>query len=225
MDTKEIIKEIENITNKKNPEFLKKVTNTKLDCFGLYSKDIDFLIKSYKNENVDSFDLNLYYEINFIYFAIKLKQIKHLEEQIDFIIDKANFIDSWAITDSTYQSIEVRSFEDELPFIYRLLNSGKTYAIRYGYLLLFNYKKSEKVMHVPFIFRNSDEYYIQMVEAWLLAELFIFNPDVVYKFFVEADLMYEIKRKAIQKICDSYRVSDEYKEKVKALRKVLKNKM
>lgn len=61
-----------------------------------------------------------------------------------------------------------------------------------------------------------------MAEAWLIAELAVFAPQKVYEWFPECMLQYEIVGKAIQKICDSYRISDDSKEKFKGLRPMLK---
>ena len=69
---------------------------------------------------------------------------------------------------------------------------------------------------------DDEHYYVQMGEAWLIAELAVTEPDKVYKWLNVNALRYNINGKAIQKICDSYRISDEWKERYKELRARLK---
>ena len=57
-----------------------------------------------------------------------------------------------------------------------------------------------------------------MAEAWLIAELAIDEPETVYHWMKRNDLAYNINGKAIQKICDSYRISEEWKNRFKGLR-------
>ena len=63
-----------------------------------------------------------------------------------------------------------------------------------------------------------------MVEAWVISYLYIYDPKKTYEFIDTSLLDYEIKNMAIRKIIDSFRVSKEEKEKVKALRNNLKER-
>ena len=72
------------------------------------------------------------------------------------------------------------------------------------------------------LYHNDDEYYVQMAEAWLLADLAIFNPEEVLKFIAKKPLNYNIIGKGIQKMSDSFRISDEVKQKAKELRSLYK---
>ena len=67
------------------------VINTKLEMFGLYTEDIVRLIKKYKEIDLSSFELDKYYEINYIYIAIGLIQNINIEKlNISFITDQSN---------------------------------------------------------------------------------------------------------------------------------------
>lgn len=50
----------------------------------------------------------------------------------------------------------------------------------------------------------------------------MFEPELVYDWFQRNRLSYRINGKAIQKICDSYRISGEWKERFRSLRPALK---
>ena len=72
--------------------------------------------------------------------------------------------------------------------------------------------------------KNDGHYYVQMGEAWLIAELAVTEPGNVYEWMRTCGLDYKICGKAVQKICDSFRISQDWKEKFKALRADLKEK-
>ena len=208
---------LENHPGKKNPSFAQKVTATKLPIYGLYTKDIAALTKEYKDIDLDSFVLDESYEANLIYFSIALKRLKRLDKQIDFILRKAEHIDSWAITDTTYQSIEKRPFEEALPYIKKLLSSMNPFAVRYGYLMFFFYKRENPERLFP-LFKDHENYYVKMVEAWILAELCIYSFDKTYEYLSDAAIDSWIKKKAIAKARESFRVSEDNKAKLLALR-------
>ena len=71
--------------------------------------------------------------------------------------------------------------------------------------------------------KDDDEYYVQMAEAWLIADLAVFNVEAVKSFLQTSKLKYNILGKAIQKMCDSFRISQQDKAFVKSLRNKLKD--
>lgn len=50
------------------------------------------------------------------------------------------------------------------------------------------------------------------------------EPDKICRWMANDGMKYNINGKAIQKICDSYRISDEWKEHFKGLRKALRTR-
>ena len=64
-----------------------------------------------------------------------------------------------------------------------------------------------------------EEYYVRMAIAWLVAECFIKFPDEALGYLRVSGLPSWTFNKAISKICDSYRVSDEMKEVVRGMRR------
>ncbi|NLJ89879.1 MAG: hypothetical protein GX323_03180 [Clostridiales bacterium] len=70
--------------------------------------------------------------------------------------------------------------------------------------------------------KDDPEYYVQMAQAWLICDLAVFNPKDTIEFIENSNLKYNILGKAIQKILDSYRISDSDKAYVKSLRPKLK---
>ena len=220
----ELLNDIEKLKNPKLSEFSKNILNTAIEVKGIYSKDIKTLIKKYKDININDFELDKFYELNFLYFAIGLQQKKTLKEQVDFVFENKEHLLSWGITDSTYQYFKVSVFEKSLPTIKLLISQKEEFLIRYGYLLLFKFLKDTTIYDTIFgLFKNSDFFYVKMVEAWVLSYLYIYDSKETYQYLLSSNLDLDIKNMAIRKILDSYRVNKDEKEKVKALRTLLKD--
>ena len=62
------------------------------------------------------------------------------------------------------------------------------------------------------------EYYVEMAEAWLLQTCFVCNFEKSYNYLKNCSLNESIKKKAIQKVCDSYKFDKVQKNKIKQLR-------
>ena len=95
----ELLNDIEKLKNPKLSEFSKNILNTSIEVKGIYSKDIKTLIKKYKDININVFELDKFYELNFLYFAIGLQQKKALKEQVDFVFENKEHLLYWGITD------------------------------------------------------------------------------------------------------------------------------
>ena len=221
----ELLNDIEKLKNPKLSEFSKNILNTSIEVKGIYSKDVKTLIKKYKDININDFELDKFYELNFLYFAIGLQQKKTLKEQVDFVFENKEHLLSWGITDSTYQYFKVSVFEKTLPTIKLFISQKEEFLIRYGYLFLFKFLKDTAIYDTIFgLFKNSDFFYVKMVEAWILSYLYIYDSKKTYDYLFSSDISFDIKNMAIRKILDSYRVNKEEKVKVKALRTILKEK-
>lgn len=221
----ELLNDIEKLKKPKLSEFSKNILNTSIEVKGIYSKDVKTLIKKYKDININTFELDKFYELNFLYFAIGLQQKKTLKEQVDFVFKNKEHLLSWGITDSTYQYFKVSVFEKALPTVKLFISQKEEFLIRYGYLFLFKFLKDTTIYDTIFgLFKNSDFFYVKMVEAWVLSYLYIYDSKKTYDYLFSSDISLDIKNMAIRKILDSYRVNKEEKEKVKVLRTILKEK-
>jgi len=64
-----------------------------------------------------------------------------------------------------------------------------------------------------------DKYYVNMAAAWLLAEMYIKYPNETLEYLKRSKVNNFTFNKTISKICDSYRVSKEEKERLKKMRR------
>ena len=187
--------------------------------------DVDRLISRYVKEKADVSCLRpcilSEQDLHRIYFYVSLKEIKSVDERAAFINENLLFTDWWH-TDQLIKFVADLDFDKAIDLAKDYVASSDPFIRRWGYVMFIS-----KLCHghadqqLP-LCHNDEEYYVQMGEAWLIAELAIFEPEKVYAWFPENGLEYNINGKAIQKICDSYRISKEWKEKFKGLRAGLK---
>ena len=83
--------------------------------------------------------------------------------------------------------------------------------------MFFFYKRDNPERLFP-LFKDHENYYVKMVEAWILAELCIYSFDKTYEYLSTAALDSWIKKKAIAKARESFRISEDGKAKLLALR-------
>ncbi len=195
------------------------------------TKDIDALIRRYVKEKYDMSALRgeilTEQRLHRIYFYTSLKQLKSVYDRAAFIDNNLLFSDWWH-TDQLIRFVSALDYETARRYSEKYLQSTDLFVRRWGYVLWIS-KLCRDGAHVDellSLMKNDDAYYVQMAQAWLIAELAIFFPEQVLRWMDgENTLSYSINGKAIQKICDSFRISAENKERFKALRPKLKERV
>lgn len=189
--------------------------------------DLDRLIGRYVKAKADVSALRPYIltgqQFHRLYFYVCLEQLKAVEERMAFIHNNLLFSDWWH-TDQLIGYVADLDFDTALHYAVGYIHAEDPFIRRWGYVLFISKLcKGHASLLLPLI--HDDEHYsVQMAQAWLVAELAVFEPEAVYRWFAENDLKYNINGKAIQKICDSFRISDEWKEKYKQLRPELRKR-
>lgn len=207
---------------KKIIDDLEKIPNRK-------TKDVDMYNKRLIKDKVDVSSLKDYIMENQIlhrtYFQASLGQIKDCREQLEFIERNEDYLQDWWHTDQLIQFLK-KPVDFELAYgkAKRYVNSEKTFTRRWGYVLFLSglQKSAEHTNRILGLMKDDDEYYVQMAQAWLICDLAVFNPEPVISFIENSKLKYNILGKAIQKMQDSYRISDSDKAYVRSLRSRLR---
>ena len=135
-----------------------------------------------------------------------------------------NKIDNWALCDSFCSSIKIVKRYEQKYFkeIIELALNESEFISRVGLVTILDHFICKDNLNVIFDTLNkiqSDKFYINMAEAWLLCEMYIKFPEETKKFLQRNNLNKFTQNKAISKINDSYRVSKEEKELLKYCRK------
>ncbi len=161
-----------------------------------------------------------YYEENNLH-AFLICEIKDFDDCINQLNNFLPFVDNWATCDSMRPKIFKKN-KDKLIFeIDKWLNSSHTYTVRFGIETLmayylddgFSVEFAEKVAKI-----DSDEYYINMMIAWYFATALAKQWDAVFPYISQRRLSPWVHRKTIQKAVESYQITEEKKEILRALR-------
>jgi len=159
-------------------------------------------------------------EYHRIYFQVSLAKFSDAAGQFAFIEENFDLLQDWWHVDQLTQFLR----RVELGFALRKADvyvlDPRPYVRRWGYVLFIpKLLKEAGAAEMLFpLFRDDDEYTVQMAEAWLISFLAIQNPEQTFAFLRDTRLRYSITGKAIQKICDSFRVTEEWKSRFRGLR-------
>lgn len=189
--------------------------------------DLDRLIGRYVKVKADVSALRPYIlteqQFHRIYFYVSLEQLKAVEERMAFIHNNLLFSDWWH-TDQLIGYVADLDFDVALQYAAGYVHSEDPFIRRWGYVLFISKLCRGHAAQLLPLTHDDEHYTVQMAQAWLVAELAVFEPEAVYRWFAENDLKYNINGKAIQKICDSFRICDDWKEKYKQLRPELRKR-
>lgn len=182
-----------------------------------------------KNPDIEAFleDLPHYYfeENNIHAFVIeKIKDYGKCMEEVERFLP---YIDNWATCDMFSPKVFEKHKEELLEAIRCWIRSEKTYTVRYGIGMLMRFFLDEdfrpEYLELAAGVR-SEEYYVNMMTAWYFATALAKQYESTVLYFENQRLDDWTHNKAIQKACESRRVSREQKEylrtlKVKSVRK------
>ena len=195
---------------------------------GYKTRDIDVLIKGYIRAGADVSELREHIlseqSLHRIYFFVALKQMKDVRGRWEFIHNNILFTDWWH-TDQLIKFVSDMDFDEAFGYAKEYVKSDDPYIRRWGYVLFISKlcRNEENLGKLLTLFKNDDHYTNQMAQGWLICELAVFFSEEMLGWFVEENnLSYKINSKAIQKICDSFRIADETKERFKSLRETMK---
>ena len=199
----------------------KLLKNDSINLIGIRTPVLRKLAKEWKGET-DTF-LSFpdeYYEITYLKCAL-VGALKY-EEFIKRVDKVVPLLDNWATCDTFDAPCVKKHREEFLPFIKRYLQSDKEFTVRYGLVMLLHYYVEEE--YLPLIFESvrnlkKNDYYIMMGAAWLIAEVLVKYYEAGVRFLQEGSMPKVTHNKAIQKACESFRVTSEEKAFLKSLRK------
>ncbi|MDO4259238.1 MAG: DNA alkylation repair protein [Actinomycetaceae bacterium] len=131
-------------------------------------------------------------------------------------------VDNWAVSDSLSPkalATDIPRLEEEIR--HWIAADQPLYTRRFGVCMLmehflgehFHLKYHEWVASI-----ESEEYYLHMVQGWYFATAMAKQPDHTEIWLTTDRLPVPVRRKAIQKSIESYRVDSEAKERLRAAR-------
>ena len=149
------------------------------------------------------------------------------EEMLKYFDSQIALFDNWCTVDTFCAALRKSVKKNKADFLERkvepLLKSQNEFETRTGLVCLLDLFMGEEYLSTIFesieSLKDRNEYYIKIAIAWLLAECYIKFPAKTEVFMDKTKLNNWTFNKAISKICDSYRVSIEDKDKLRKMRR------
>lgn len=224
---KKFIKDLFSIRDEKYKEFHSSlVLNSKYEMIGIRLPKMREIAKEIAKTNIEEFlkfSNDNYYEEVMIQ-GLVISYIKDENTFYKYFKKQITKIDNWALCDTFCNSIKiVRKYEDK--YFKESINmslSCEEFVSRIGIVMILSHFVNENNLNTIFETLNkieSDKFYINMAESWLICELFIKHRDETLEFLKVNKLNDFTQNKSISKIHDSYRVTKDDKDFLNSLRR------
>lgn len=224
MDNNEIRDILKENKEEKYRLFMEKLVDSKYEKLGVRMPYLKKLAKKIAKDNPQEYlkkPYNDYYEEILLQGLV----IGNLKEDMDIIfnyVDKfLDKVDNWAICDSLVSGLKICKKDLDKTYIYLedYYNSEKTYEKRFALVMYLGYFKKEKKYIDDIIEKinniKSEEYYVQMANAWLISILYKYNKEKIINLLKNNNLDKFTHNKAIQKIIELSKTTKEEKEYLK----------
>lgn len=145
------------------------------------------------------------------------------DERFNYIAWFLPLIDNWAICDSFCNSFKIKAAD--LPsywdFLIQFRDNSDEFTLRFIFVMMLCHFINAEYLDRIFTLLDeikSEQYYVEMAKAWLIAETFPKFPEPVYEYLSHDQLSTFAHNKAIQKACESRRISPEDKQHLRSLK-------
>lgn len=228
MNNKEIKEKLLDLADEEYKKFHTNLCPNTIEILGVRAPKLRELAKEIvKSENVKEYLENA---IDDSYEEILLQGMvlglwKTNVEEFTYYLEKfVPKIQSWAICDMSVSSFKIVKKNKEYiwNFLQKYLKSDKEYEIRFVLVMILNYYIEEKYIEEVFKILNSiknEAYYVKMAKAWTIQVVFVNFPVESIKFLENNELDDWTYNKALQKILESYKVSEETKKIIRKMKR------
>ncbi len=195
-----------------------RIINTKLPCIAVPAPEVKKIVNEISKGNFLEF-LDLWIWDNFTNTSINgslICKIKDFNLMEKYLTIYANKCDNWATCDLLKFKITDKNKPQFFELSKKFIKSDKPFIRRIGVTILFKFIDDDKYINEIFqilnSFKNETEYYVNMVNAWLVAECFTKQREKTLNFLESHNLNNFTINKAISKCRDSFRIAKEDKD-------------
>ena len=161
-----------------------------------------------------------WHEENCLHAAL-INQIRDYDTCVSALEQFMPYIDNWAVNDAVNPACFRKHRAELIPRVQEWIASPVAYTRRCGMrVLMANYLDADfqpEYLDLPADLR-SDEYYVNIMTAWLFAEALVRQWDTAVRYLETCRLDPWTHNMAIRKACESYRIPDERKAYLKTLK-------
>lgn len=216
------------LSDSKYKEFQKALCPNTNDIIGVRMPKLRQLAKQIAKENgiefLDTYKPE-YYEEKLIYGMIIGYTKMLIDLRMKYLDKFVPIIDNWAVCDgacSTYK-FTLNNQEEMWEYIQKYIHSNKEFEVRFAVVLMMEYYINDVYIDkVLDIYNNIklNKYYVQMGVAWGISVAFVKYEEKTMKFLKSKNNKLDkfTFNKSLQKIIESYRVSDETKNIIRQMK-------
>lgn len=191
----------------------KRIINTNLPCLAIPSPTVKKIANEIKKGNYLEF-LKLWIWQNFTNTTIIGSLICNIPDfslMVEYLEKYGDYCDNWATCDTLKFNITDKNKKDYFALSKKFVKSDKPFKRRIGITILFKFIDDDNYISQIFdiidTFYDEKEYYVNMVNAWLVAECFAKQREKTLDYFKNNKLNTFTINKAISKCRDSYRIT------------------
>ncbi len=163
-----------------------------------------------------------YYDENMLH-GIMVSELKDYDLCIDSLEEFLPFVDNWAVCDVLSPKIFAKHKDKLSEKIKEWTASDRTYTVRFGMGMILKHfldeDFKEEYLDIAANIR-SEEYYVNMMIAWLFAEALAKKWEFAIGYLEENRLGKWVHNKAISKARESYRISADKKESLNRIKRI-----
>ena len=147
-----------------------------------------------------------------------------LEERLNYIKKFVTKIDNWAICDVFCAGLKFVNRNKEIvwEFLKAYKNSIEEFEVRFFIVMVLDFYITDNYINeIISILDNikHEGYYVKMAIAWTISVAYIKYPEITMKYLINNTLDNFTYNKALQKIIESYRVSDKDKKIIRNMKR------
>lgn len=155
--------------------------------------------------------------------GLMLGYLKDVSKVIDLLEKFLPYMDNWAVCDATCANLKIikkypNLFEN---YAKKWLKSENFFIKRFAIVIFLTYFLDEDFdkKHFDLINFCSENYYVKMAQSWYFSVALVKKYDLILSYF-EKHLIKDkwVNNKAIQKACESFRISEDKKQYLRKLR-------
>ncbi len=220
MEYSQLLEKLNSLKEEEFAAFQRKLIATGQTILGVRTPRLREIAKQYTGsiEALLAFP-NTYYEVTFI----KLTIVSNLPygQFVNYVETCVSLIDNWATCDCFKAKCIAKRKEEFLPILEGIYCRSGVFAKRYALVTLLFFYMEER--YLPLIKKYAyqtptEEYYLHMAVAWLVAETLIKHYDFGLTLLHSRKLPIKTHNQSIQKAIESYRLDDERKEYLRSLK-------
>jgi 3-methyladenine DNA glycosylase AlkD len=141
---------------------------------------------------------------------------------LKYVKDFIPHINDWSVNDTFCQSFKIaKKYQKEVwDFLMNYVNSNKEFELRVVVVMMMCHFINDEYINsvIEFIDQTKHNgYYYKMGCAWCLQVIMVKYPDLCYNYLECNHLDDWTFNKAIRKMIESYRISDDMKDKIRKL--------